>query len=55
MGEGWHNNHHYYATSANMGFFWWEIDLSYYVLRFFSLLGIVWDLKKPPERVLRAA
>jgi stearoyl-CoA desaturase (delta-9 desaturase) len=55
MGEGWHNNHHYYATSANMGFFWWEIDLSYYVLRFFSLLGMVWDLKKPPERVLRAA
>lgn len=55
MGEGWHNNHHYYATSANMGFFWWEIDLSFYVLRFFSLLGIVWDLKKPPERVLRAA
>jgi stearoyl-CoA desaturase (delta-9 desaturase) len=55
MGEGWHNNHHYYATSANMGFFWWEIDLSYYVLRFFSLLGLVWDLKKPPERVLRAA
>ena len=52
MGEGWHNNHHYYATSANMGFFWWEIDLSYYVLRFFSLLGMVWDLKKPPERVL---
>ena len=52
MGEGWHNNHHHYATSAKMGFFWWEIDLSYYALRLLSLFGIVWDLKQPPRRVL---
>jgi len=54
LGEGWHNNHHHYATSARMGFFWWEIDMSYYVLRALSLVGIVWDLKKPNERVLEA-
>jgi stearoyl-CoA desaturase (delta-9 desaturase) len=55
LGEGWHNNHHYYATSTNMGFFWWEIDVSYYVLRVLSFFGLIWDIKKPPQRVLEAA
>ena len=54
LGEGWHNNHHYYATSTRMGFFWWEVDLTYYVLKLLSLLGLVWDLKQPPQRVLDA-
>lgn len=54
LGEGWHNNHHYYATSTNMGFFWWEIDVSYYTLRTLSFFGLVWDIKKPPRRVLEA-
>ncbi|MGZ3421938.1 MAG: acyl-CoA desaturase [Polyangiales bacterium] len=52
MGEGWHNNHHRYMQSANQGFYWWQIDLSYYVLTVLSWLGIVWDLRKPPQRVL---
>jgi stearoyl-CoA desaturase (Delta-9 desaturase) len=54
LGEGWHNNHHHYATSAKMGFFWWEIDMSYYALRALSLFGIVWDMKKPSPRALEA-
>jgi stearoyl-CoA desaturase (delta-9 desaturase) len=52
LGEGWHNNHHYYATSTNMGFFWWEVDVSYYTLKVLSFLGLVWDIKRPPRRVL---
>ncbi|TGL48177.1 acyl-CoA desaturase [Leptospira kemamanensis] len=52
MGEGWHNNHHYYCSSANQGFYWYEIDMSYYILKFLSWFGIVWDLKKPPQKVL---
>ncbi len=52
MGEGWHNNHHHYAHSANQGFYWYEIDMSYYILKFLSWFGLVWDLKKPPARVL---
>lgn len=52
LGEGWHNNHHYYQSTANQGFFWWEIDVSYYVLRIFSALGLVWDLRTPPKHVL---
>jgi stearoyl-CoA desaturase (Delta-9 desaturase) len=52
MGEGWHNNHHYYQRSTNQGFFWWEIDPTYYVLRVLSWLGLVWDLHTPPPHVL---
>ena len=50
-GEGWHNNHHHYQSAANQGWFWWEVDLSYYVLSVLSWFGIVWDLRTPPEHV----
>jgi stearoyl-CoA desaturase (delta-9 desaturase) len=53
MGEGWHNNHHAYQSSARQGFRWWEIDPTYYLLCALSRLGIVWDLKAPPAQVLR--
>src|SRR4051812_46216517 len=53
MGEGWHNNHHAYQSSARQGFRWWEIDASYYLLRLLSAVGLVRDLKLPPEDVLR--
>ena len=52
MGEGWHNNHHHYQSSANQGFYWWEIDISYSILVVLSWFGIVWDLRKPTEKVL---
>jgi len=52
LGEGWHNNHHYYQSSARNGFYWWEIDPTYYALVLLSRLGIVWDLRPVPERVL---
>jgi stearoyl-CoA desaturase (delta-9 desaturase) len=51
LGEGWHNNHHHYAISARQGFFWWEIDVTYYLLKAMSWLGIVWDLRPVPEPV----
>ena len=51
-GEGWHNNHHYYHSTANQGFYWWEIDLSYYVLKVMSWLGLVHDLRTPSQAVL---
>jgi stearoyl-CoA desaturase (delta-9 desaturase) len=53
MGEGWHNNHHAYQGSVRQGFRWWEFDPTYYVLRALSWTGLVWDLKTPPEPVLR--
>ncbi len=51
LGEGWHNNHHHFMNSTRQGFFWWEIDISYYILRLFALFGIVWDLKEVPPHV----
>jgi stearoyl-CoA desaturase (delta-9 desaturase) len=53
MGEGWHNNHHAYQSSARQGFRWWEFDPTYYILWTLSRVGIVWDLKTPPEPVIR--
>ncbi len=52
MGEGWHNNHHHYQASVNQGWFWWEIDLTYYVLLGMEKLGLVRDLRRPPEHVV---
>jgi stearoyl-CoA desaturase (delta-9 desaturase) len=49
-GEGWHNNHHYHQNTANQGWFWWEIDLSFYALKMLSLFGVVSELRLPrPE------
>lgn len=53
MGEGWHNNHHAYQSSVRQGFRWWEIDPTFYILKLLSWIGLVWDLKTPPESVLR--
>lgn len=53
LGEGWHNNHHHYMASARQGFFWWEIDITYYVLRGLAAIGVVWDLRSPPAQMLR--
>jgi stearoyl-CoA desaturase (Delta-9 desaturase) len=52
MGEGWHNNHHHYKSCARQGFFWWEIDVTYYLLRTLAVLGVVWDVREPPAHVL---
>lgn len=54
LGEGWHNNHHHYPSAANQGFFWWEIDVTWYILRALRLMGIVWDLRTPPAKTLAA-
>jgi len=51
MGEGWHNNHHYYQSSVRQGFFWWEIDVTFYILKFLSVFGIVWDLRPVPVHI----
>jgi stearoyl-CoA desaturase (delta-9 desaturase) len=55
LGEGWHNNHHFYPGSARSGFFWYELDLIFCVLKIMSWLGIIWDMKPVPETVKRAA
>jgi stearoyl-CoA desaturase (delta-9 desaturase) len=51
LGEGWHNNHHYYQRSARQGFYWWEIDLSFYVLKLLEAVHVVWDVQGVPRHV----
>ena len=55
LGEGWHNNHHYYSISARQGFRWWELDLTYLILKVLAAVGVVGGLRPVPERVLAAA
>lgn len=52
FGEGWHNNHHRFAGSARQGFAWYEVDLSYYVLKLLSWLRLVRNLRPVPEAIL---
>lgn len=53
MGEGWHNNHHAFQSSVRQGFRWWEVDVTFYILTVLSWFGIVWDMRSPPEQLLR--
>ena len=50
LGEGWHNNHHFCPASVRQGFVWWQIDVSYYVLRMMAAVGLVWDLVPIPKK-----
>ena len=54
LGEGWHNNHHHYPASARQGFYWWEIDVSYYIIKLLSVFGLVWDVRPVSKRALAA-
>ena len=55
LGEGWHNNHHFFPGAVRQGFYWWEIDITYYALKALSYLGIIRDLRPVPERVYATA
>ena len=50
LGEGWHNNHHKFRSCTRQGFYWWEIDLTYYALKFFAAIGLIWDLRPVPGK-----
>ena len=52
LGEGWHNNHHRYQSATRNGFFWWELDITYYLLKGLSWTGLIWGLKAVPASVL---
>jgi stearoyl-CoA desaturase (Delta-9 desaturase) len=55
MGEGWHNNHHRYPASERQGFYWWEIDVTHYILKVMSWARLVWDLREPPRHIYAEA
>lgn len=51
LGEGWHNNHHYYPNSTRQGFYWYEYDITFYMLKIMSWFGLVWDLQPVPAKI----
>ena len=53
MGEGWHNNHHAYQASVRQGFRWWQVDPTFYVLWTLCRLGVIRNLKAPPQSIVR--
>ena len=52
LGDGWHHNHHYCPYSARHGFRWWEIDMTYYLVRLLALFGLVWEIRRPTPDVI---
>jgi stearoyl-CoA desaturase (delta-9 desaturase) len=52
MGEGWHNNHHAFPTSARHGLRWWQVDFSYWLIRGLALFGLAWNVKLPAKQAL---
>jgi stearoyl-CoA desaturase (Delta-9 desaturase) len=55
VGEGWHNNHHRYQRAARNGFYWWEFDPTWYVIRAMAAVGLVWDIQRVPKRIYEEA
>ena len=55
VGEGWHNNHHRYQRAARNGFYWWEFDPTWYVIRAMAAVGLVWDMQAVPKRIYEEA
>lgn len=53
MGEGWHNTHHAFPTSARHGLRWWQFDVSYWVIRALALLGLAWHVRLPSRSAQR--
>ncbi|MCF6364142.1 MAG: hypothetical protein L3J88_12540 [Gammaproteobacteria bacterium] len=53
MGASLHNNRHYYPNVAQAGFAWWEIDLTYYIIKLLQMLGIVWNVKEIPKEKIQ--
>lgn len=54
MGEGWHNTHHAFPTSARHGLSWWQLDVSYWIIRFMSWIGLAWNIKVPSAATIEA-
>jgi stearoyl-CoA desaturase (delta-9 desaturase) len=55
VGEGWHNNHHRYQRAARNGFYWWEFDPTWYVIRLMAAIGLAWGVHGVPDRIYAEA
>jgi stearoyl-CoA desaturase (delta-9 desaturase) len=55
LGEGWHNNHHAFPRSARHGLRWWELDLTYGLIRLLALVGLAGQIQVPGRAHRQAA
>ncbi|WIA33252.1 hypothetical protein OEZ86_006394 [Tetradesmus obliquus] len=49
-GEGWHNNHHAFEFSARHGLEWWQVDMTWYIIRGLQAVGLAKNVKLPTEK-----
>ncbi|KAL1191339.1 putative lipid desaturase ADS3.2 [Cardamine amara subsp. amara] len=49
LGEEWHNNHHAFEFSARHGLEWWQLDVTWYLIRFLQAIGLATNVKLPTE------
>ncbi len=54
LGEGWHNNHHAFPTSARHGLRWWQFDPSYLIIATMRRVGLAWDVRLPSAAAMAA-
>jgi stearoyl-CoA desaturase (delta-9 desaturase) len=52
LGEGWHNNHHAFPSSARHGLRWWQLDVSYWVIRALEVCRLAWRVRLPTAQEL---
>lgn len=54
LGEGWHNNHHAFPTSARQGLRWWQFDSSWLIIQLMGLTGLAWNIRTPSANAIQA-
>ena len=54
LGEGWHNNHHAFPTSARHGLRWWQFDSTWLVIRAMEVVGLAWNIRLPSQEAIAA-
>ena len=54
LGEGWHNNHHAFPSSARHGLFWWQLDVVYLTVCVLRCFGLAWDVHLPSSEQMAA-
>jgi stearoyl-CoA desaturase (delta-9 desaturase) len=52
FGEGWHNNHHAFPSSAYHGLEWWQVDLTGIAIRAMKKVGLVRNIRVPSPKQL---
>ncbi|HEU5003407.1 MAG TPA: acyl-CoA desaturase [Actinomycetota bacterium] len=57
FGEGWHNNHHAFPTSAFHGLEWWQVDISGLAIRGLAALHLIRNVRRPSanQRMMKVA